>query len=105
MIRRPPRSTLFPYTTLFRSAGRMEAFLSGLPRCTTDAARLATGHDQRLDGKAWTTTDADRPLRHAVEVRHATFVTPAFVELLRRQDVGLVIADTAQRFPFMDDVT
>src|SRR2546422_8467975 len=23
MIRRPPRSTLFPYTTLFRSAGRM----------------------------------------------------------------------------------
>src|SRR2546430_8556364 len=23
MIRRPPRSTLFPYTTLFRSSGRM----------------------------------------------------------------------------------
>src|SRR3712207_8655488 len=28
MIRRPPRSTLFPYTTLFRSVGR-EAVLSG----------------------------------------------------------------------------
>src|SRR3712207_8048310 len=25
MIRRPPRSTLFPYTTLFRSASRFEA--------------------------------------------------------------------------------
>src|SRR3712207_7953205 len=25
MIRRPPRSTLFPYTTLFRSAGRARA--------------------------------------------------------------------------------
>src|SRR6266513_780075 len=25
MIRRPPRSTLFPYTTLFRSAHRLEA--------------------------------------------------------------------------------
>src|SRR5687768_18202919 len=24
MIRRPPRSTLFPYTTLFRSAGRID---------------------------------------------------------------------------------
>src|SRR2546422_10537658 len=24
MIRRPPRSTLFPYTTLFRSAGKIE---------------------------------------------------------------------------------
>src|SRR5438034_6568800 len=33
MLRRPPRSTLFPYTTLFRSAGldekvRLEGFLS-----------------------------------------------------------------------------
>src|SRR5256885_12223957 len=26
MIRRPPRSTLFPYTTLFRSRGRKFAF-------------------------------------------------------------------------------
>src|SRR3712207_8547798 len=26
MIRRPPRSTLFPYTTLFRSADEVEAF-------------------------------------------------------------------------------
>src|SRR5260221_14599148 len=34
MIRRPPRSTLFPYTTLFRSlfekTGRMEEFLENL---------------------------------------------------------------------------
>src|SRR2546430_13120168 len=29
MIRRPPRSTLFPYTTLFRSAPRMMAMLPG----------------------------------------------------------------------------
>src|SRR3989442_10075448 len=26
MIRRPPRSTLFPYTTLFRSSGKDSAF-------------------------------------------------------------------------------
>src|SRR2546430_3084886 len=26
MIRRPPRSTLFPYTTLFRSAKRLDVF-------------------------------------------------------------------------------
>src|SRR3712207_7126896 len=29
MIRRPPRSTLFPYTTLFRSAGDADAGLPG----------------------------------------------------------------------------
>src|SRR5258708_13934677 len=30
MIRRPPRSTLFPYTTLFRSVARAESFFHGL---------------------------------------------------------------------------
>src|SRR3712207_8943596 len=36
MIRRPPRSTLFPYTTLFRSAGRLTPtrFSSNLPNTT-----------------------------------------------------------------------
>src|SRR5690554_7467093 len=29
MIRRPPRSTLFPYTTLFRSNGRNEVYVDG----------------------------------------------------------------------------
>src|SRR2546430_1938815 len=32
MIRRPPRSTLFPYTTLFRSRGRLHADLGPLDR-------------------------------------------------------------------------
>src|SRR3712207_8937487 len=31
MIRRPPRSTLFPYTTLFRSGERREALGDALP--------------------------------------------------------------------------
>src|SRR5258707_3415174 len=39
MIRRPPRSTLFPYTTLFRSpgGGKMQAFLHAT---LDDASRL-----------------------------------------------------------------
>src|SRR2546421_3046355 len=32
MIRRPPRSTLFPYTTLFRSGGDHEGAARGIPR-------------------------------------------------------------------------
>src|SRR2546427_1708914 len=47
MIRRPPRSTLFPYTTLFRSPTQRElpetdaAQLEGAERPTTAAAALA----------------------------------------------------------------
>ncbi len=84
---------------------RLARFFDLLPRTTTAAAELATRHDERLDDRAWTTTDADRPLRHALEVRHATFAVPAFVDLLRRHDVGLVVADTAGKWPYLEDVT
>jgi uncharacterized protein YecE (DUF72 family) len=91
--------------TLGFDARRMTDFLGRLPRSSAAAAKLAQAHDERLDDRALTVTDADRPLRHAVEVRHPSFVTAEFVELLRAQQVALVVADTAQRFPFLDDVT
>src|SRR5690606_12753836 len=65
---------------------RIAAFLAPLPTTTTAAAGLAAGHDERLAGRAWTTTDADRPLRHALEVRHPSFADPAFRDLLREHD-------------------
>src|SRR3712207_7588008 len=41
MIRRPPRSTLFPYTTLFRSAGVTVALLVGFPALRVRGLALA----------------------------------------------------------------
>lgn len=86
-------------------ADRLAAFFDLLPRTTAAAARLAAEHDERLDDRAWTTTDADRPLRHVMEVRHASFEDPAFVELLRAHGIGLVVADAAGRWPVIEDVT
>jgi uncharacterized protein YecE (DUF72 family) len=87
-------------------ADRMAGFLDLLPRTTTEAARLAEGHDERLEGRAWTTTDDDRPLRHAVEVRHASFETPEFLQQLREHDVAVVTADTAGKWPmFLEPTT
>src|SRR2546427_4310682 len=48
MIRRPPRSTLFPYTTLFRSGRRRPAGRTGRARGRRLAA--AGGRQQRGDG-------------------------------------------------------
>ena len=47
---------------------------------------------------------ADTPIRHAVEVRHESFATPEFIALLRRHDIGLVVADTVE-WPLLMDVT
>src|SRR3712207_8255564 len=57
MIRRPPRSTLFPYTTLFRSKypGKDNVTLSGLSKLTklldslTASRRLTTPDGGKLD--------------------------------------------------------
>ncbi|MGB8168648.1 MAG: DUF72 domain-containing protein [Chthoniobacteraceae bacterium] len=84
---------------------RLEAFFRLLPRTTSAAAALAREHDERLAGRAWTRIDRDRPLRHALEVRHPSFVTPEFIVLLRAHDIALVVADTAGKWPFMEDVT
>jgi len=84
---------------------RLARFFDLLPRTTAAAAELAARHDERLDDRAWTTTDADRPLRHVLEVRHATFETPEFPALLREHGIGLVVADTAGRWPYLEDVT
>ena len=82
-------------------AGRIADFLDLLPRTTAAAAAMAAGHDERMDGRAFVTTDADRPLRHAMEVRHPTFETDAFLDLLRSRDVAVVTADTAGKWPVL----
>ena len=84
---------------------RIAAFLAALPRSSGEAAYLARSHDDRLTGRSWTGTEADRPLRHAMEIRHDSFRDPRFTALLREHDVALVLADTAGRWPMLDEVT
>jgi uncharacterized protein YecE (DUF72 family) len=91
--------------TLAFDAELLAAFFDRLPRTTTAAAELAGRHDERLAGRAWTTTDADRPVRHALEVRHASFTDPAFPGLLRSHGIGLVVADAAADWPYLEGVT
>jgi uncharacterized protein YecE (DUF72 family) len=86
-------------------ANRLASFFALLPRTTQQAAELSQQHDERMDGRAWTATDAIRPLRHALEVRHSSFETPAFIDVLTEYDVALVTADTAGRWPFLQDQT
>jgi uncharacterized protein YecE (DUF72 family) len=83
----------------------LAAFFGTLPRTTTAAVEVARRHDDRMEGRTWLTTDADRPIRHALEVRHPSFETPEFAAVLREHDVALVVADSAGRFPRMFDVT
>jgi uncharacterized protein YecE (DUF72 family) len=82
--------------------GRAEAFLAALPDDVRGAERWARRHDARTTGRAALTAPdgRDLPLRHAFEVRHASWLTEEAVETLARHDAALVAADTAGRHPF-----
>lgn len=83
----------------------IESFLENLPNDTDQLSRLASEHDDRLNGHTLVQADAIRPVRHAMEVRHASFQCAEFINQLRRYNVALVVADTAGKWPFMEDVT
>src|SRR3712207_8267045 len=81
MIRRPPRSTLFPYTTLFRStalsapAASVLDCLDMLPRTNSQSseryrsfALLATWHSSRI------TTMAGRSEEHTSELQSLQYL-------------------------------
>lgn len=84
---------------------RFARFLELLPRNTDQAAALARRHDARLEGRSWTRAERRQPIRHAFEMRHPSFFDGAFVRLLRRHRAALVLADTAGRFPYAEEIT
>ncbi|RQP23950.1 DUF72 domain-containing protein [Piscinibacter terrae] len=85
---------------------RFEAFFAQLPRDTDEAARMARHHDHRIDGRV-SVAPPDKPvkIRHAVEIRHESFRDPAFIAMLRKYRIGLVVADTAGKWPLLEDLT
>jgi uncharacterized protein YecE (DUF72 family) len=93
----------FPPTMKF-DATLFRGFFQLLPRDMQQAEALARCHDERLDDRAWVKSDVEQPVRHAIEIRHESFRTPEFIELLREYNIALVCADTVE-WPRLMDLT
>ncbi|WP_372376223.1 DUF72 domain-containing protein [Xanthomonas axonopodis pv. cajani] len=92
--------------TLRFDAELLDAFLGSLPRDSEAALARARKRDTALmQGRSALAIDRRRPIRHALEVRHDSFCDPACMRLLRRHNVAVVVADTAGKFPYMEDVS
>lgn len=97
---------LWQFPPFFRyDEERFGSFLAQLPRDSAGALKMARGREARMRGRSRLAIDRSRPLRHAVEVRHESFATPSFINMLRHHGVALVVADTAGKWPYMEDVT
>jgi uncharacterized protein YecE (DUF72 family) len=93
----------FPQHVRYDEA-RWKPFLASLPRDTATASALARKHDARVRATSIPRIE-NRTLRHAVEIRSETFCDERFIALLRRHGVALVVADTAGKWPLVEDVT
>jgi uncharacterized protein YecE (DUF72 family) len=83
---------------------RLDQFFSILPRTVEQALNTARQADRVLPSFP-EELDFSQPVRHALEVRSQTFENPDFIDLLKKHNVALVIADTAGLFPYMEDIT
>ena len=84
---------------------KMARFFELLPHDTTAALKIARRRDARMRGRSRLAVDANRPLRHAIEIRHESFLNVSFVNLLREHNIALVVAETASKWPMTHDVT
>jgi uncharacterized protein YecE (DUF72 family) len=84
---------------------KMAHFLSLLPHDTDEALALAGNYEPRMEGRVALEVGRKRKLRHAVEIRHDSFLDEAFIAMLRKYKVALVVADTAGKWPYCEDVT
>lgn len=103
------RQRLGPFLWQFPPSMRFDRelfadFLARLPRDGAAAQKLARHSAARLHREGYLDGDPAQRLRHAVEIRHESFVDPTFIELLREYRVALVVADTAGKWPLLGDV-
>lgn len=84
---------------------RFEEFMKELPHDSRAAEALARRHDDFVAGKSLTDAGGDYPIRHAFEFRHSSFDDADFLEVMRRHNVALVIADAGEHALKANDVT
>jgi len=97
---------LWQFPPSFRfDADLFEDFLKLLPHDTDSAIELAKTRDASMHTREYIETDQNRPLRHAVEFRNKSFANADFIALLRKYNVAVVIADSAGKWPYIEDIT
>src|SRR3989475_7786074 len=99
MIRRPPRSTLFPYTTLFRSDSIVENYKPALDELSLEIGEL---EQQALQNPNWETVN--KILQVKKEVLHLRQIIGPQREVLARFARGDFKLIRAHLVPYYRDV-
>lgn len=97
---------LWQFPPSFRfDAERFEQFLAQLPHDGEAAKTCAKHCAARMEKPGHLDIPAKIRVRHAVEIRHESFAVEAFIALLRKYKVAVVVADSAGKWPYLEDLT
>lgn len=83
---------------------RFEEFAESLPHNFEEAVRIAKKSSLSSD-RQYLKIKKNFKLRHAVEIRNFSFLNPWFVDIMRKYRIAIVFADTAGRWPYLEDIT
>jgi uncharacterized protein YecE (DUF72 family) len=86
------------------NAQLLKEFFDLLPRTRKQAAAYARQRDEWMADRSWLDVEEDLPLRYAIETRNKSFAVPEYIELLRKNQIAVVVADTV-KWPRMMDIT
>src|SRR5438034_6059761 len=88
MIRRPPRSTLFPYTTLFRSIEERHSLLERV----LPILRTGEGHSCAMGARARSLSSHHRSEEHTSELQsHSDLVCRLLLEKKKKKNRNIII--------------
>src|SRR3712207_7013143 len=94
MIRRPPRSTLFPYTTLFRS--EVDTFTAPVLRSTLDSQLEQQPNELVIDLSGVQFLGSARSEEHTSELQSRQYLVCRL--LLEKKNTSLFLFSTLARF-------
>src|SRR5690242_21602514 len=96
MIRRPPRSTLFPYTTLFRSPGPCRRACRGRPTARPASAR-GRPRLRRACPRSGRARPRPRSEEHTSELQsHVNLVCRLLLEKKKKKKKKIILLTTQQ---------
>src|SRR2546426_7655785 len=94
MIRRPPRSTLFPYTTLFRSTTRSHGSSNSPGRATCESSRTRSSARRCSTRKrCW----SKRSEEHTLNSSHLVISYAVFCLKKKKEHVAILLSRESRR--------